>query len=379
MYWLALKTLFHEKGRLFITLMGITFATILVLAQMGMYLGMMGNATSIIRHTKADVWVTSRNIQNFDFANPYPEDRINRVRSLPDVLWAEKLLISYGFLKLPNGGREQVQIIGYNPNTGIGAPWSMFAGSPYDVKGGRYMIIDKSSEQRLGKLTIGTTWELTLANPHSFKLVGISNGIKSFTTMPVISMAYNQMQNMFSEFNQEKSTIFIVARVRDEKKIKDVVEILSSSMKDNDIFTTKEFINKTIMYWTVQTGMGMSFFLTAILGLAVGGAIVGQTIYANTMEHIREFGTLKAIGARNMDIYKVIFSQAGISAVIGYIIGTIFMLVVKGGIEKAGVTLYLTLPLYILLFMIILLTCILSAWFSVRKVKKLDPVMVFRT
>lgn len=163
MLWLALKTLFHEKGRLFITLMGITFATILVLAQVGMYLGMMGNATAIIRHIDADIWVASRNIQNFDFANPFPEDRINRVRALPEVEWTEKLLLSYGFVKLANGGREQVQIVGYNPDTNIGAPWSMLVGTSQDVKGGKYMIIDTSSEQRLGKLDIGTIWELTLA------------------------------------------------------------------------------------------------------------------------------------------------------------------------------------------------------------------------
>ena len=378
MFWLALKTLIHEKGRLMITLFGITFATILVLAQVGMYLGMMGNATSIISHIDADIWITSRNIQNVDFANPFPENRINRVNAIPDVLWTEKLLLTYGFLKLSNGGREQIQIVGFNPDTGVGAPWSMLTGTPYDVKGGRYMIMDKTSEQRLGNLTIGTTWELTLANPHSFKLVGISNGIKSFTTMPIIFISYNQAMDIISGFTEEKDTQFIVAKLNNKDRLNDVVTTLRSSMKDNDVFTKDEFIRKTIMYWTIQTGMGMSFFLTAILGLAVGGAIVGQTIYANTMEHIREFGTLKAIGARNMDIYKVIFSQAGLSAVIGYIIGTAFILAVKNGMERGGVTLYLNFQLIALLFIIVFFTCILSAWFSVRKVKKLDPVMVFR-
>lgn len=378
MYWLAFKTLFHEKGRLFITLMGITFSTILVLAQVGMYLGMMGNATSIIRHIDADIWVASKNIQNFDFANPFPEERINKVNALPDIEWTERLLLSYGFLKLANGGREQVQIVGYNPDTGIGAPWSMLSGNSKDVKGGHYMIIDTTSEQRLGKLQVGSIWELTLANPHSFKLVGLSHGIKSFTTMPIVFVSYNQLQNLFSEFSQERQTFFIVAKLKDKNKISSVVNTLRSAMRDNDIFTKEGIIYKTIMYWTVQTGLGMGFFITALLGLIVGGSIVGQTIYANTMEHIREFGTLKAIGARNSDIYKVIFSQAGISAVIGYIIGSIFIFLVKNPLEKAGVTININPILSITLFFVILMTCILSAYFSVRKVKRLDPVMVFR-
>ncbi len=374
MLWLAIKTLFHEKGRLFITLMGITFSTILTIIQVGMYFGMMGNATAIIRHTDADIWVASKNIQNFDFANPFPEERINRVRSMPDVLWADKLLLAWGFLKLANGGREQVQIIGYNPDTGIGAPWSMLRGNPYDVKGGRYMIIDKTSEQRLGKLEMGTVWELTADKENRFKLVGISNGIKSFTTAPMVFMAYNQAQ----AFYPQRQTPFIVAKVKDKESIEHIRDALRASMKDNDVFTRKDFIYKTVMYWTVQTGMGMGFFLTALLGLTVGGAIVGQTIYANTMEHIQEFGTLKAIGARNSDLYRIIFSQASISAVIGYIVGLIFIFLVWDAIERAGVSLYLSPSLFFILFLTILVTCLLSAYFSVRKVRKLDPVMVFR-
>lgn len=375
MLWLALKTLFHEKGRLIITLTGIIFSTVLTLTQVAMYLGMMGNATSIIRHIDADIWVASKNIQNFDFANPFPEDRINRVRAIPDVVWADKLILTWGFLKLANGGQDQVQIIGFNPGTGIDVPWNILAGNPADLKSGRYIIIDRTAEQRLGSLTINTIWEL---NETRFKLTGLSEGIKSFTTSPIVFMSYNQAQNSMPGWKPDY-TSFIVARLKDKNKSEDVAEALKASLKDNDVFTKKGFIMKTVMYWTVQTGMGMGFFLTAILGLIVGGAIVGQTVYANTMEHLREFGTLKALGARNSDIYKVIFGQIGLSAVIGYAAGSILILLARDGIEKAGVSLYLSPALFAALFVIVLVTCFFSAYFSVRKVRTLDPVMVFKS
>lgn len=378
MLWLALKTLFHEKGRLLITLLGITFSTILSIIEIGIYLGMMANATAIIRHTDADIWVASKNIQNFDFANPFPEVRINQVRSLPEVLWAEKILLTFGFLKLPNGGREQIQIIGYNPDTGVGGPWDMVHGSPADVKGGRYMVIDKTSEQRLGRLAIGTNWELSSAYEYNFKLVGLSNGIKSFTTMPLIFMAYNQAENFFTLPDSDKMTFFIVAKLKDKEKTGYVLDTLRGAMKDNDVFSKSDLVAKTVKYWTIQTGMGMAFFLTAILAVIIGGAIVGQTIYANTVDHLMEFGTLKAVGARNSDIYKVIFSQAGISAVMGYVIGSVIILFLKGGIEDAGVPLVLSPVLFATMFFVILFICLASAYFSVRKVRVLDPVMVFR-
>lgn len=376
MLWLAMKTMFHEKGRFLITLVGITFSTVLVLMQVGIYFGMMRNATAIIRHTDADIWVASKNIQNFDFANPFPEERINRVRAMPEVLRADKLILTWGFVKLSNGGLDQVQILGFNPDTGVGAPWDMVEGDPSVVKGGRYMIMDKTSEQRLGHLVPGSVWELS---ENRFKLMGLSDGIKSFTTSPIIFMSYDQAQNLGASFVKQDQASFIVAKLREKSDVNGVVEALRASMRDNDVFTKNGFIMKTVAYWTIQTGIGMGFFLTAALGLMVGGAIVGQTIYANTMEHLKEFGTLKALGARNEDIYGVIFSQAGINALMGYAVGVLFIVSAKGGIERAGVTLYISPLMLAAIFISIALTCLLAAFFSVRKIRTLDPVTVFRS
>jgi len=376
MFWLAWKTLLFEKVRLLITIIGIAFSTILVLTQVGIYLGMMGNATSIIRNSDADIWITSKNIQNFDFANPMPEDKINKIRAIPEVLWTDRLIMTWGFLKLESGGQEQVQIIGFNPDTGVGAPWSMVYGNASDVKGGRYMIIDKSSEQRLGTLLPGSVWELSKKR---FKLIGLSEGIMSFTTAPIVFMSYEQAKSLSAGFLGTTDTSFILGKLRDSRNTEKVVKELRITMKDNDVFTKNGFIFKTIKYWTIQTGIGMGFFLTAILGLIIGGAIVGQTIYTNTMQHLKEFGTLKALGAKNEDVYKVILWQAGINATAGYLIGSVSIFLLREGIERAGVPMYMNLLIILLLFFIILMTCLFSAYFSITKIKNLDPVMVFRT
>jgi putative ABC transport system permease protein len=124
--------------------------------------------------------------------------------------------------------------------------------------------------------------------------------------------------------------------------------------------------------------MGMAFFITAALALIIGGTIVGQTIYTSTLEHLREYGTLKAIGARNQDIDQAIFAQAGISAVAGYVMGALLVLLMRGGIESAGVPLYLSPTLFAGLFVAILTMCLASAYFSVARVHRLDPVSVFK-
>lgn len=163
MLWLAFKILFQERGRLAVTLVGIVFSTVLTLMEVAIYFGMMGNATGVVRHADADVWVMSKNVPNFDFSQPFPANRINQVRAFDEVLWAEKIHVWFGFIKLHDGRREQAEVIGFNPDTGVGGPWKMAMGTPADVKGGRYIIMDESSAQRLGTLTPGSLWEINIA------------------------------------------------------------------------------------------------------------------------------------------------------------------------------------------------------------------------
>lgn len=379
MLWLAVKTLLRERARFLITLAGIGVAGVLALIEIAIYLGMMANATAVIRNTDGDLWVTSKNIQTFDFALPFPAERINQVRSFDDVAWADKVLLFWGFIKLPNGGREQVQIIGFNPDSGVGEPWTMVEGAPLDVKGGSYMIVDRTSEQRLGALATGTLWELTVMNrEQSFKLSGLSQGIKSFTTAPVIFTSFNRLSAFFAEAGWGDQTSFIVAKLKNPAAAGAVADALRARLRDNEVFTKDQFIGRTVRYWTVQTGMGMAFFFTAALAMIIGGTIVGQTIYSSTLEHLREFGTLKAIGAKNHEIYQVVLAQAAISAVAGYAVASGVTLAMRAGIEKAGVPLQLNATLFVALFGVILAACLASGWFSVRKIRSVDPVTVFK-
>jgi len=254
----------------------------------------------------------------------------------------------------------------------------MTIGEPAEVKGGHYMIMDTSAEQRLGDLTIGSLWELNLFKEQSFKLVGLSKGVVSFTTIPVVFMAYNEVEQSLTGTAFADQTSFIVAKLKDPATLEAVVKTLRMELPDNDVYTRQQFINRAVRYWTVQTGMGMAFFLTAILAVLIGGAIVGQTIYAGTIEHLRDYGTLKAMGARNRDINLVILSQATTSAIIGFTIGVAITFLIRGAIIQAGVPMQTPWPLFAVLFIIIVFTCLSAAYISVRKVKTLDPVTVFR-
>ena len=109
-------------------------------------------------------------------------------------------------------------------------------------------------------------------------------------------------------------------------------------------------MNEPILYWTVQTGMGAAFCLTALLGLVVGAGIIGQTVFANTMEHLGEFATLKAMGATRRDLNTVILVQAALDAAMGFGVAVPLALLSKSPLEKTGVTLAVDMRLIAFLF-----------------------------
>jgi putative ABC transport system permease protein len=106
--------------------------------------------------------------------------------------------------------------------------------------------------------------------------------------------------------------------------------------------------------------------------------IVAQTIYATTVDHIREYGTLKAMGATNRYLYTIIIQQAVISAVIGYVLGMIVSAVVVNGSSRGGANILLPGWMVATMLGITLAMCISAAVVSVRKVTRLDPAIVFK-
>jgi putative ABC transport system permease protein len=376
MIWLATRLAFHNRARLLVTLFGVVFSAYLTLAETALYIGMMENATSIIRHSGADLWVASKGVQNFDFAKPFPDERLKLAQGRAELSWAKPISLSWGFLKLPDGAQELVEIIGYDPAAPVGGPWDMASGAPGDVGGGANMIVDESAAQRLGELRLGSLWEL---NDRSIKLVGLSRSAKTFTTAPIVFTSYALAQDMTPDVSRQAAAAYIAIKLRNPADVERVAKALRHDLPDNEILTTSAFVERTILYWTVQTGMGAAFCLTAVLGLVVGAGTIGQTVFANTMEHLGEFATLKAMGATARDLNTIILAQAAIDASVGFWIAVPLALLSKAPLEKTGVTLAVDLKLIAALFCVTLAVALAAAYFSIRRVQNLDPATVFRS
>ncbi|HET6329838.1 MAG TPA: ABC transporter permease, partial [Holophagaceae bacterium] len=120
-------------------------------------------------------------------------------------------------------------------------------------------------------------------------------------------------------------------------------------------------------------------FLAVFLGVLVGVVVVAQTLYTSTMEHIKEFGTVKAIGGTNADIYRILARQASIAAALGFVLGLGLAFAQKPAIEALALKLIIPWPTIAVVCVGTFVLCLASAMVSFRKVAGLDPGIVFRS
>jgi putative ABC transport system permease protein len=206
--------------------------------------------------------------------------------------------------------------------------------------------------------------------------VGFTNGIRSFTTQPYVFTNVQHAQD-FAALREDETT-YLLVRTEPGANLDEVRRNILARVKDVDVLTRAEFSRRTQAYWTFTTGAGIAILLGAVLGLIVGFVVVAQTIYATTMDHLKEFGTLKAMGAPNSYVYKVILTQAAIAAVIGYALGMVISISVVLYAQPAGAPILMNWWLAIGIFLVTLFMCAGAAVISINKVTRLDPAMVFK-
>jgi putative ABC transport system permease protein len=370
---LAWKNLLHDRVRLVVTLTGIVFALVLIAVQFGMFLGFLDTSANIIEHNTADLWIAAPGIPHVNGGSPIAESKRWKAMQVPGVEKAVSATVFFVNWKLPNGGFESCQIVGFDLDSGLGAPWNVVAGSVEALRGEDTVIVDELYKGKLGVTRIGDTMEM---NGKRVRVVGFTHGIRSFTTAPYVFTSFKNAQTYMRL--RENETIYILIRTKAGADIAKVKAGLEAAVPGVEVFTKAELLAKTQNYWVFGTGAGTTTLMGAILGLLVGIVVVAQTIYSATLDHLKEFGTLKAMGATNGQLYQVIILQAVLAAVMGYALGiSIAMMVVS---TTADTDLLIKLPWEVAagIFGLTLLMCMSASLLSIRKATTIDPAMVFR-
>jgi putative ABC transport system permease protein len=371
--WLAFRILLFKRSRLLLTVSGIAVAFFLSAAQIGLLVGWCNMLTAIVRHTGADVWVMAEQTPAFDYGTPIPEHRVYQVRNVDGIEWAQNLFLDFSLLHRPDGRRVQIELVGLDDDS-AGGPWQMRVGDKQCVHQPDTIILDELFLKMLGVATVGDEVEI---NGKRAVVGGISTQVRTFTASPFVFTSTKSAVH-FDPNYQEGEVTYVVARCANGVTPEQARDAVAREVPSIEALTSDQFARRTIDFWMLETGAGITVVITAVLGLVISSVIISQTLYAITQEHLSDYAALAALGFRQRRLVLIVLLQSlllgalGISAASG-----LFFYAAKAS-ATSPVPLETTPLVYSALILVSLLCCLLASFLSVRAILRIDPIMVFK-
>jgi putative ABC transport system permease protein len=336
----------------------------------------MDTASSLIDASTADLWVAKRGNESFEFATPFDDRTFYKVASVPGVAHTERALISFAQCKIADGGDLGIQVVGIETIPGrrpLLAPWNVVAGDVRRLAEPGAIIVDRTE---VAKLKIDSVGHLTEIAGARAEVIALTTGIRSFTTSPIVFADLRTARSYLPQLGDEPVT-YVLVEVAAGADVRAVQQRINA-LPHLAAYTTPQMSARTRSYWSERTGVGAGFFTTAVLGVIVGFVVVGQILYSGTLQYLREYGTLKAMGAKNSAVVRVILSQAMISAALGFVVGAPLAIAMRAAMKGANLNVALTPGLYAVTAVITAAMCAFAALLSIVKVLRLDPASVFK-
>ena len=372
-FTLAFRNLFHDRIRLAVTLVGILFSIVLVAVQLGLYFGASRMITANIDRANGDLWITAFGAKSYEDGGMLLTQRErHQALATPGVERVIPLVVAFAEWRKPGGGSSRVVVVGADAEDGGLEPWNLVTGSWEDIKAPEGIAIDRSYFGELGIDGLGATAQIGQGR---VRVRALTNGIRSFTQSPYAFMPISRARSLLGA-DSERATFYLVqlAPGADPGTVR---QELLQRLESAEVLTKAEFRDRSLKQWLFRTGAGIALIGGALLGILVGTVIVAQTLYSSTKDHLNEFATLRALGSSSGYIHKVILTQAGLSAVIGYMLGMAIAILIVAASQGSALPIVMTPQLAFGLFALTLSMCAISALSAIVKVTKIDPATVF--
>jgi putative ABC transport system permease protein len=378
MSWIALKMLTGNRGKYLGIILGIGFATLLIAQQASIFCGLMLQTSGQIRDLQgAGIWVMDRNVQFSDDIKPMSENDLYRVRGVSGVSWAVRLYKGLTRSRLEDGNFQQTILLGLDDATLVGAPPRMIMGNIFDLRKPDAVIMDLEGYQLLWpgeEPKVGKRFEM---NDHVAEIVGICKASRTFQTFPVVYTRYTQALNFVPP--ERKVLSFIMAEPSEGLSVDEVCNRIQTQTGMRAM-TGTQFEWVTMKYFMQKTGIPFNFGITVALGFIVGTAIAAQTFYLFTIENIKQYGALKAMGAGNWTLMGMILLQAMLVSLIGFGLG-IGAATWFGKIATAPgsrLAFYMAPEVFVGTALAVGVISILSSLLSMQRVMVVEPAVVFQ-
>ncbi len=383
---IARKNLLQDIPRFLVAQAGIMFAVSLVTIQTGLQRGFASSTSVLIDKSQADIWLASDKMVHLDLTLPLTYEQVSQARNVAGVDLAEAFIYQGKLWRDKNDKLGSVTLIGFDPDGKLFSPWNITKGSVKDLKQPFSIFVDETSLEGLNLKGVGDSGKIQALKAN---VVGLTQGAKSivlgdlvFTSLENANTYGNPLADTTSTpkvLEANDRVTFILVRAKPGENLQSLKKRLETALPNTRAHTQEEMAQQTQEYWKERSGIGFILGLGAVVGIIVGVVIVAQILYSSASDHIKEFGTLKAMGASDWVIYRVIIEQALWMAVLGYIPGMALCLGVAAWTAATQSIVILITPVSAAtVFGITVVMCVGSAIFAIQKVTRVDPAIVFK-
>lgn len=383
MFSYALKMLIGDKAKYIGLILGLSFAAFIISQQAGIFVGLLARTYSYLTDTpQPDIWVIDPQVQFIDDIKPLRDTDLNRVYGIEGVEWAVPMFKGLLRARSFKGTFQTCNVIGLDDASLIGGPPEMVQGSIEDLRMDSAIIVDEiGANDKLAykkdglvvPLQVGETIEI---NDQRAYVVGICRVARTFQSQPVIYTTYTRALS-YAPY-EVKLLSFIAAKARPHVDPKALCQKIHALTGLNAL-TTDQFKQLTINYYMAYTGIPINFGVAVLLGFIIGTAIAGQTFYNFTLDNLRYFATLKAMGADMPLLTRMVLLQAGWVCAIGWGFGLGGACLFGFLTRKTLLAFLMPWQLFLISAVTMALICSIAALISIRQLRKFDPAIVFKS
>lgn len=368
MMHLALRNLFQNKFRAILSLGGVALALTLIMSLDAIFTGVEKQITAYILKSRADIFLSQSGVLNLHMANSsIPASLEDAAREVDGVQSVTPILYTTNMVVMGEE-RNLAYIIGLPDTASAGGPWQISEGADLPAQG--EVIVDQQLAEKSG-LALGSAVEIM---GRKFTISGLSEGTRSLTN----SVAFISIKDFRDIRRNQDATSFLLIQAQPGQNLDTLGNAIEQAVPGYAIQTREQFAEQERR--VVKDMSTDVITIMNLIGFMIGLAVVALSIYTSTYSRRAEYGVLKALGARNSTLYRVVLNQAFLSVLFGLAIALALTYSLSVGITQAGTNLRLEISTASIQKVAIVSIIIagLSAVIPVRQISGLDPARVFR-
>jgi putative ABC transport system permease protein len=385
---IAWLQLIHQRVRFAVTLAGIAFVVLLLFMQLGIQDALFDSSIRVHQSLQADLFLVSSQYQALTSQQNFSRTRLYQTLASDGVESVKPLYIQFGKLRnIETGHKYAVFVFGIDPGT------SPFRSPEINrnidqVKNSNFALFDRNSRSEFGPIAnrvnqgekveveISRFGEITDSKRFEIRglfSLGTSFGVDGNMIVNATSFLYTFEDRRVDEINIGLITLKPNADLEQVR-----TELIANLPRDIQVLSLSDFSKLEKSYWNLRTPIGFIFKIMVMIGLVVGVGVAYQILYSNVSNHITEYATLKAIGFENRYLLNIIFKQALMISVLGYIPGIIAAVGIYAIAQEATkLPVVMTMGKGVNVLILVTLMCSVSGVLAMQKLRSADPVDVF--